>query len=205
MENSIRKTTNATPISVDKLYVGEYQKEGTKTAQLRQVIKTVSYYPSKQIKNDLQDNPFALADFGFAEQEFTNEENRVCWIDVPFAVASIDDVIGKIPSTSCLYRIMSNHPILTSNQAYAIQEGLRTMDEFADSQVVRYGENHAKEGQLILDDNNKPQYRSVFFSMVAKEDVDNRNSVADDFYASQVIQSEMTGENVVAGQALVGN
>lgn len=204
MENSIRKTSTKTAITVDKIYASEHQKAGTKTAQLRQVVTNKSFYPSKQISNDLQDNVFSLAEFGFQEKEYTQIENRVCWIDVPSIIENPDDVVAKIPANATLYRIMSNHPIISSNQEYAISEGLRTMADYANSQVVRYGDNHPSAGQLILDDNNKPQYRAIFFSASFKDDVDNRTQEAEDFFASAEIKAEMTGStNVIAGQALV--
>lgn len=198
---AVRKEVTKTPVTIDKVYVGDYQKEGTKSCQLRQVVKTISYYPSKQIKSNMQDNPFSIVDFGFVEQEFPNTENRVAWIDVP-QDASKDDVLAKLPETSCLYRVMSNRPILTNNQAYAIDEGLRTMDEFAATQIVRYGTESEFAGQIVKDENGKPQYRQIFYSNVPKEDIDLRNANAADYYASSAIIAEMSGATTVAGQEI---
>ena len=198
---AVRKEVTKTPVTIDKVYVGDFQKEGTQSCQLRQVVKTISYYPSKQIKSNMQDNPFNLVDFGFAEQEFPSTENRVAWIDVPLA-ATKDDVLAKIPVTSCLYRVMSNRPILTNNQAYAIDEGLRTMDEFATTQIVRYGTESQFAGQIVKDENGKPQYRQIFYSNVPKEDIDLRNANAADYYASPAIIAEMSGATTVAGQEI---
>jgi len=209
MDNSVRKEVTKSAITIDKVYVADFQKSGSKTAQLRQQIKTVSFYPSKQIKTNLADNPFSLADFNYKEEAFPNVENRVCWIDVPAAITSVEDVLAKLPVDSCIYKIISNQPILTSNQSFAIEEGLTTMDAFADKQVVRYG-NGAKdnagqliEGNLVLDLNDKPQYRQVFFSNTPKGDIDNRTSVADDFYSTPEIVAELTGDaSVIAGQEI---
>jgi hypothetical protein len=198
---AVRKEVTKTGVTIDKVYVGDFQKEGTKSCQLRQVVKTISYYPSKQIKSNMQDNPFSIVDFGFAEQQFPNTENRVAWIDVPMA-ATQDDVLAKLPTTSCLYRVMSNRPILTNNQAYAIDEGLRTMDEFAATQIVRYGTESEFAGQIVKDENGKPQYRQIFYSNVAKEDSDLRNAVASDYYASAAIVAELSGASLVEGQEL---
>lgn len=203
MENSIRKTTTVGSITVDDVYVSDFQKDGTKTAQLRQVVTTKSYYPSKQISNDLQDNPFDMDDFGFEEQEFTNEENRVCWIDVPTIINSKDDVLAKLPAGSTLYKMMSNHPILTSNQSYAIDENIATMETFANRQVIRFAEGHADAGKLVLDANGKPQYRAVFFAKTVKTDIDKRTSDPEDFYATEEITAELTGTaSVIAGQEI---
>lgn len=201
-QNSVRKVVTKTAVKAEKIYTTEFQKEGTKTCQLRQVVTTKSYYPSKQIKNNLQDNPFNITDFGFEEQEYTQNENRVAWVDVPAAVESVDDVEAKLPAEASLYRIMSNRPILTTNQVYAIDEGLRTMDDFANSQIVRYGENTPEAGQLVLDNNGKPQYRQVFYSSTLKEDVDKRSTSASDFYASEAIKAEMMGAQTVADQTI---
>ena len=108
MENSVKKVVNVTPVTVEKVYESEYQKEGTKTAQLRQTVTTDAYYPSKQPNNSMTDNVFDLEDFGFEAQKFTSEEKRVAWINVPEA-ASKEDVSGRIPENSVLYRILSNN------------------------------------------------------------------------------------------------
>ena len=124
---------------------------------------------------------------------YTNDDKRVTWVDVP-AGASADDVLGKIPMTAVIYRFISNHPILSSNQLYSIDQGQRTMDDFANSQVVRYGDNHSTNaGELILDAEGKPQYLQRFYSSTAKADVDNRNTAPDDFYSSEAITAEMNG------------
>lgn len=200
-ENRIRRVVSMTPISVDKVYAGDFQKEGTKSAQIRQAVKTTSFYPSKQVTSSHQDNPFALEEFGFGEQSFENIENRVAWIDVP-ANCSADDVLAKLPENSVLFRMMSNRPILTDNQVYSIEANQKTMDNYANSQVVRFGKGHEKEGQLVLDANGKPQYRAVFYSNTAKEDMDGRTEQADDFYASTQISVEMSGAQVVSEQTL---
>lgn len=200
-EDRIRKVVTKTPISVDKVYAGDFQKEGTKSAQIRQAVKTVSFYPAKQITSSHQDNPFALGEFGFEEKDYENTENRVVWIDVP-ANCSIDDVLAKLPKESVLFRVLSNRPTLTNHQVYSIEANQKTMDDYANSQVVRFGNGHEKEGQLVLDANGKPQYRCIFYSNTAKEDIDGRTEHAEDFYASTQIRVEMSGAQVMAEQTL---
>jgi hypothetical protein len=198
---AVRKEVKKSSVTIDKVYVGDYQKEGTKSCQLRQVVETTSYYPSKQISNNMQDNPFSLGEFGFEEQAFPNKENRVAWIDVPAALSQ-DDVLGRLPKDCCLYKVLSNRPILTNNQAYAIDEGIRTMDEFASTQIVRYGENSPLSGQIVKDDNGKPQYRQIFYSNTPKEDIDLRNASGTDYYASAAIIAELNGASTIAGQEI---
>jgi hypothetical protein len=120
------------PITLDKIYTGENQKPGTLTAQLRQSITTKSYYPSKKIDSDMQDNLFSGKDFGFAEQEFISTENRVAWIPVPLS-ATEDQVKTMLAAAmaggACIYKVLSSEPILDNNQEYAITAGLRTMSD----------------------------------------------------------------------------
>ena len=201
MDNSIRKTVEKSAISVDKVYTSNFQKEGTQSAQLRQVITTTAYYPSKQIESNMQDNPFSMSDFNFQEDDYVTSENRVAFIDVPPGV-SADDVLAKLPLDSCIYRVLSNYPIITSNQQYAIDTMPNvSLDQFANSQVVRYPKNHAKAGQLVKDSYNKVQYRALFYSNVPKEDQDNRNSNPEEFYASPEIKAELTNNaTIITGQ-----
>jgi len=205
MDNSLRKEVTKSLITVDKVEATEFQKEGTKTAQLRQIVKTKSFYQAKQIETNLQDNMFAPADYDetFKEQEFNSTENRVAFINVP-EVTSVNDVLSKISEhpEAVLYRILSNHPILTTSQSYAIDQGLTTLEVISESQIVRYGKDHQKEGQLARDSNDKPQYRAIFYSNVAKADEDLRTVEAEDFYVSESIQEELVGETISQGQEI---
>jgi hypothetical protein len=200
--NGIRKEVMVGALTVDKVYVAEFQKEGTKTAQLRQVVKTKSFYPSKKIDSSHQDNPFALEEFGFEEQEYDSEEKRVTWINIPEAITDVADVLAKFPQGSMLYKVMSNRPTITDHQAYSIDAGILTIEQVADKQIVKYGEGHEKAGQLILDNNGKPQYRSIFYSNEAVADVDNRTEQADDFYATVNVNAVLSGASVMVGQEI---
>lgn len=202
VQNGVRKETIAGALTVDSVYEGEYQKEGTKTAQLRQTYVTKSHYPTKQVSTNLQDNPFSATDFGFEEQTYETTENRVAWIDVPAAISNTDDVLNAIAPGATLYKMLSNRPILSDSQKYAIDQGLRSMADFAESQIVRYPDNHPDAGQIIPDPNGKPQYRAVFFSNSPKEDVDLRNENAEDFYVSDALKAEMAGAGAVVNQSL---
>lgn len=199
-----RKVVTKTPVTVDKVYKSLYQKEGTNSAQLRQVVTTAAFYPSKRISNDHQDNIFSLEEFGFEEKEFTSEDHRVSWIDIPEAITNVDDVAARLPQESCLYKILSNRPIITDSQANAIDNPdlPLTLDKVANRQVVRYSDGNERAGQLILDPNGKPQYKHNFFSKTPKEDVDLRTEVANDYYVSDEIKAELLGASVIQGQQL---
>lgn len=200
-EPRVRKEVVSTGITVDRIYESDFQKEGTKTAQLRQIVTTEAFYPSKQISNSHQDNVFTLEEFDFSEQKFTNAENRVAWIDVPPSVTP-EQVLAKIPEKSCLYRILDNKPIITDSQDFAIKnpELDLSLEAIANKQVVRYSEDHEKAGQIVPDVNGKPQYRAVFFSKLPKEDIDSRTESAEDFYATDLIRAEMSGATVIRDQ-----
>jgi hypothetical protein len=206
VSDRIRKETSKSSLSVSRVYKSDYQKEGTETAEIRQEVTVVSFYPSKSIANDMQDNVFKLQDFGFKEEPYTNTEKRVAWIDVPVGTTA-EQVVAKIAALpkAGLYRVLANKPILTDNQKYAITSPDIdvTMDTFAENQVVRYPEASANAGKLALDQLGKPQYRVVFFKADAPEDMDWRTASAGDFYSTPSIKAEMEQTaHVVEGQTL---
>lgn len=160
---------------VEEIRISDFQKAGTATAVIKQTIETISKYPSKSVTSNKQDNVFSIEDFGFEEQEFSSTSNLVSFMPVPAGstIESVQAQLAKYPG-ACNYRVLSNEPILTTNQKYSIDAKLKTMDDYANSQVVKYGKGSEKEGQLLLDQNGKVQYRSVFFSSTPKEDEDLR-------------------------------
>lgn len=172
------------PIEISEIRVSDFQKKGTKTAILKQKVETKSFYPSAQVSNEFQDNLFTTEDFGFEDKVFTNTRTNVVFLDIPEDTTSkqLQARLDKFPEAT-LYRVLSNRPILTSNQEYAIKEGLRTLDDFAHSQVIRDGETQS----LILDNNGNIQYRVTFFSLLDKQDVDGRNG---DVYMSEELEAE---------------
>lgn len=189
-------------ISIDSVQASSYQKAGTLTCQLRQVINTKTTYPSVQLSDGVSDSLFGSSEFtNVAEgQTYENNETRIAWINVPSdttvqAVQAKLDALYSAGKEPCIMKIVSNEPILTDNQLNAISRGLKTMDDFANSQVVRYGENHPNGNVLILDDNGNPMYKRTFFQSEMVED-ENRCS-ADKVYVSAEIAEELsaTAEN----------
>lgn len=178
------------------LYKANFQKEKSLTAQLRQTITTTSEYPSKRVSNSLNGNIFDESDFGFDSQIFEAVENRVAFIDVPEAW-TLDQVVEKMATfvKANLYRILDNKPILSDTQIYAVNQGLRTYNEFAASQAIRYPEDHATmPGQLITDKAGKIQYRGVFFAPEGKADQDLRNAAEDYGYVSPELKAELEAQ-----------
>lgn len=205
--NAIRREAIKTPLSVSRVFKGDFQKDGTVTAEIKQTVDTISHYPSQVVVDSLQDNIFSTADFKFQEKKFENKETRVAWIDVPIGLTE-DQVKEKLASytKANLYRILSNRPILSDRQEHAINNPELpnvTMDTFANSQAVRYPENHESAGALALDKNGKIQYRGIFFASQGSEDVDLRTAALEDFYASPELMAELTGSAyVVKDQAI---
>ena len=196
---NIKREISKSQVVVDELTVGQYQKTGTKTAMLRQKVIIKATYPSISIDNNMQQNVFDINEFDAAADGNVYEtvENRVGFMDVP-ANTTVEAVQGKLAENASLYKVLSNKPILTNNHQNAITRGLTSMEEIAESQVVRYPEGDDKAGQLIPDANGNVQYRKIFFWNGPKTDEDNRNG---DCYVSESLQTELTGEIEVTNQS----
>jgi len=212
MQSILNETTTATgvitsiqrgKITVDSVEVSarpEFQKAKTLTATLRQVVKTITKYPSAQISNNMQDNLFKVEDFGFDMKEFPREEQRVAFLDVPLnsTKESIEMLLEKNPN-ACLYKVLSNHPTLTDGQKRAIESPdlPLTLNDIANKQVVKYSEGSVDadgndvSGDIILDRNGKIQYRSIYFKVTETADIDNRTADPADFYSSPEIAAEV--------------
>lgn len=202
MENSnqITKRTEVGELTLSRVFENQYQKEGTKTAEFKQIVTTHASYPTKSVTNSLSDNLFsAEKDFGIETEDYSNESTRVAWILVPEDATeeSVKEKLKKAPKAK-LQRILSNHPILTSEQNYAIENGLTTKDAIATSQILRYPKGADKEGEIILDRNtDKPIYKVDVFRTGECEDLDKRNSVEDGFYLPEELKAEVDGNNAV--------
>jgi hypothetical protein len=180
-------------ILVEDVYVGDYQKPGTLTAQLRQVHSHTTTYPASQVIDSLTDMEglFTSEDYNLEEgSSYENVENRVTWINVPEGVTK-EGLQAKLDAlgTARLYRILSNTPILTDGQKRAVttDELDVDLDYFADRDAVRDSDTN----ELRFDQNGKVQYRNVFFTATGKADEDRRTADTDDFYASETILAEM--------------
>jgi len=192
-EQGKRTTISKGGLEISRVHATQWQKEGTLTAEIKQTVTTKSYYPSKSVSNNFQDNPFSTAEFGFAEKEFVSTSKRVVWVDTPIG-STVESVMAKLAALpeATVYRIYANHPIISDNQAYAITAGLTTKDAIADKQSIRYGEGDPQVGKLILK-NGKPQYKADFFKSTAMADQDLRSEDPADFYATEKIKRELAG------------
>ena len=166
----MEKSKSYSKITIDSVSASQYQKAGTLTAQLRQVVTTTTVYPSVKINDGMSDSLFGSSEFTQVEegQTYENTENRVAWINVPAgttvqAVQAKLDALYAAGKEPCIMKKISNHPILSDGQKTAIAKGYKTMDDFANKQVIRYGGNHQLAGSLILDDNGNPMYKRTMF------------------------------------------
>lgn len=193
-DQRVRKEVSKGALEISRVYAADYQKEGTLTAEIKQTITTKSYYPSKSVSNNLQDNPFSTSDFGFSENEYTANETRVVWVEVPVGstVESVAAKLATLPDAN-IYKMLANKPILSDNQVYAIGAGLTTKDIIADKQVVRYPSGHPQAGQIILDPQGKVQYKATYFKTTAMADQDLRTADVNDFYATPNMNIELAG------------
>lgn len=203
-QNQVTKEISKGAITVDRVYVADYQKEGSETAELRQEVTIRSKYPSVQTETDMQNGLFSNSAFGYEPKVFESVEKRVAWIPVPkgTTIQQVEALLATKPA-ACIYKVLSNEPILDKNQQYAIDAGLKTKDDFANAQVARYPENHEKAGEVILDKNEKVQYRRTFFWNVAHEDMDLRTADATQ-YLSEEIALELKGASILENQNIAG-
>lgn len=204
-KNGVTKTVTKSEVEFGRLFASDYQKEGTLTAEVRQAVKTVSSYPSKKVTSNMNQTIFDEEDFGFEAQEFESIEERVAWLQVP-ATATEQTVAAALAkankSGACIYKVLSNKPILDDNQQYSITAGLRSLDDYADSQAVRYPDDHDMAGQLILDTHGNPQYRRTFFWSTPKEDIDLRNSEEEPYISAEMSLELKGAASVIAAQKL---
>jgi hypothetical protein len=193
----VRKEISLGPVTVSRVYKADYQKKNTLTAELRQEIKTLSYYPTQRVDSNISSNIFAIKDFkGIEDKAFESIETRVAWLDVPedATVESVKAQLAKFPEAQ-IYKVLSNKPIISDSEQYAINNPELsdvTLDSYANRQIVRYPKGNENEGKIVLV-NGKPQYRRTPFFATVMPDQDMRTSEPKDFYASAEILAEMQG------------
>lgn len=208
MANSISKTVTKGKIEFVRFLENEHQKPGTITAEIKQVHTTTSTYPSKRVDSNLQDSAFSNSDFGFESKVYNSEETLMAWIPVPVGIKP-EEVQAKLDEQqaqgACIYKALSCAPIIDNNQAYAIQQGFKTLADFANKQAVRFPENeetiaNKTANTLILDKNSNVQYRRTFYSRTAKDTQDVRDQEAP--YLSPELKAELQGASVMNGQTV---
>ena len=185
-ENGIKHIVETSPVVVSEIRKSDYKDEFK--AILKQTVKTTSYYPTKSVSNEFQDNIFDLEDFGITSEPYESERVSVAFLTVPegTTVESLTKKLERFPD-ACVYRILSNSPILTQAQERSIKIGQKTYDDYANTQVIRSG---GEDSKLVLDKNGKVQYKVVFFSSTEKADIDKRTKDPEDMYLSEELEAE---------------
>lgn len=183
-----RSTTERFPVKAMKFVNGEFSKEDTNCVLLRQEVLLSTYYPRRQINNNLKGNPFQFSEFQIEELKFESTTYRYTLIEIPLE-KTLEDVNTQLAvyPEAVLYRILSNHPILSDHQEYALESDLITQEQLANSQLLREGEKK----RLALDKFGKPQYRGVYYSRTKVEDEDRRTPDVKDYYTYYELEEEI--------------
>jgi len=210
---NVKHVTTSNPIKLDELRVGERQKKNTKTAQIRQILETLSYYPSIKTENSMKGGLVSIDKFDAPAQIFPSTENRVAFVLVPDTYT--EDQVNKLlvdanTKGAVVYKTLSNKPILDEDQKAAINLGLTTVDIIANKQIARFPKGTidriTKEDvsdQLVIDKKTgKVQYRRTDFWPTFREDVDLRTSDETDQYLTPEIEAELKGASVMLGQKI---
>lgn len=202
----IEKIKTKGNVTVSRVYKSDFQKEGSLTAELRQEVVTVSKYPTSNMGNSLNDQIFSNDDFGLRTNNYESKETRVAFINVPETVNTVEKVEEKLRDfpNLCLIKTLSNRPILSSEDKNAIEQGFISLNTKANGQIIRYPEQSDRAGQIALTDTGKPQYRRISLSKEEKEDIDLRNDIPNDFYASPEILSEIEGVSIISEEQKIG-
>lgn len=207
MSNAARTVRTYGAITIDKIFISDFQKKGTKSVQLRQQVETIDYYPAKKAHNEFSAGLFGADEFGFEEQEFKNIEQRVAWENVPESateevirqrIAMLNEQKGRI------YKVLSNSPILGPDEMSAIETGIvsngvlttgeEILEKIAKRQAVRYPADHqTTPNQLILDINGKVQYRRMGVKNSEVEDSDLRDADPAKGFLTTEMAAELQG------------
>lgn len=199
----IRKEISRSPIQVSQVYKSEFQKPNSLTAELRQEVVTTSYYPKANMSNSLNDKLFASEDFGVKDEVYESKEIRVAFLNVPESLDTPEKVqahLAKFPEL-CLYRILSNKPILSEEDLRAIEQGFISVASKAKSQVVRYPDTSETPGMLALTKAGKVQYRRVSISTSFRNDDDQRNDIPEDTFLTEELKAELNNIEVAVPES----
>lgn len=199
----IRKEISRSPIQVSQVYKSEFQKPNSLTAELRQEVVTTSYYPKANMSNSLNDKLFASEDFGVKDEAYESKEIRVAFLNVPESLDTPEKVqayLAKFPEL-CLYRILSNKPILSEEDLRAIEQGFISVASKAKSQVVRYPDTSETPGMLALTKAGKVQYRRVSISTSFRNDDDQRNDILEDTFLTEELKAELNNIEVAVPES----
>jgi len=200
-------TTRRTPLMFSRIFINAFQKPGTKTLEVKQQIFTTATYTGIRVENSLNDSLFGAEEFGKATEprKYDSVETRVAWILVPANMpeAKVMEAFKAVEEVGVIFKILSNSPTFDENQLDAIDRKLKTYDELADRQAVRYGANDTNGNalKLILDKKGNAQYKRTGFSKTERADEDLRYGKSE-VYQTPKIKAEMEGASALLGQSV---
>lgn len=198
MSNATKTETSISPITVDRVYAAERQKEGFLTAQIRQVITTKASYAEKKVSSNLRDSLYSNEELEIKSDPYLSYDNRVDFIQVKIdsTVESVQKDLDKAyKAGACIYKILSSEPVIDDNQQSGVDRGLMTMDQYANKYVARKPSKDGVKGDIILDVHGLPFYRRTFYSNTPKADQDLRDPSKS--YMSPEIKMEVQGAGAV--------
>lgn len=146
---------------------------GKKTALIQQKLTVIREVVSGgKVNNSLQAQVFSAEELGLKKEirEYTETRNYLLQVPINFTAEQIEQKLTNFR----LNRILSNNPILTDEEAYMITSGTgtKTILDYAKSQVVR----NSQTGSIVLDNNNKFQFRRITLGTLETEDQDLRTT-----------------------------
>ncbi len=201
-QTAVTKSSTKSAVTFSRIFKNGFQKPNTLTVEVKQTINNIASYPSIKVDSDLNQTLADASEFqGSAPKVYSTPDTRVAWMVVPdhYTEDIAKAKLAALPECS-VYKILSNEPILDENQIYAINQGLKSKDDFANTQAVRYPEGTPNAGKLILDKAGNPQYRVTKFWKTTHQDEDYRGT--SNVYLSPEIDAELHGASVLAGQSI---
>jgi hypothetical protein len=197
----ITKSVSKAPVTFRRIFKNGFQKPNTLTVEVEQKVTTIASYPSMKIESNLNQGISDIAEFkGGAPTVYASPSTRIAWMIVPdhYTEEIAKAKLAEYPE-GCVYRILSNEPILDDNQQFAVDRGLKTKDSFANTQAVRYPKGDDKEGKLVLK-NGKVQYKVTKFWRTPHADEDFCG--ISEVYLSAELNAELNGASVLTGQSI---
>ena len=199
-DSNIKTEVKFGDLELSRVFRGMYEKKNTETAEFKQKVTTTTTYPSITVQNSEMSNPFSMEEFDDSDaQTYDNVSTRVAWIKVPRGTTEAQVKAKLAQKPHFIRQVISNHPILTTQQKNAIESGVTTKDAIANSQIIRYPNAGVNPNEVILDRNtNKPMYKENYLALVDGELGDeNRKTVeANDYYLSEELKKELSTTDV---------
>ena len=199
MSNIVKSNVKFEKLEVTRIVDNGIQLDDTLTIEFKQT--------AYKILPDLQksENDLGLDALGFEkpENEFESfAQTRVAWLRIPnknfkkldekSVLKQVEQQIKNKTPNACIIEERSNYPILTHTQKAVLKSNKYNVDyeKIAENQLVRYSnaDQPELEGQIVIDNFGKPQYKKNTLKWKKANDIDTRNDKDKDFYACQSVK-----------------